>query len=57
MTPDELLDFQIRAAQAQVDLTKQTLDNYLGAAAVVASQQASAAISEVAKQIAQNPPS
>jgi len=55
MTPDELLDFSLRAAKAQLDLSKQSLDNQLQAAERIAARKASEALSEVAKQIALNP--
>lgn len=55
MTPDELIEQTIRAANAQVDLNKKILDNHLAAASIIASRHASEAITEVAKQIALNP--
>jgi hypothetical protein len=55
MTPDELLEFSLKAARAQLELNQQSLDNQLQAAERISARQASEALSEVAKLIALNP--
>lgn len=57
MSPEQLLDFQLRAAMNAADLQKRLVDDHLIASEQIEGRKVNQGISQLALEIAKNPTS